>query len=444
MKKFIALLVAAVLIVSMVGVLTAFAGASISGNSEVYAGKTYKYTVKVSADGIYMMGNVSCGGVFSGSSVQFDGGSGAATNQSMSASVTITVTVSASAKPGDTGTISIDHGSYSYYDESGVPQESGISGSKTATVVVKSSSPSTSSGSHSTHAPATPTPAPTGWGLAAIDVPALAQGGQYDMQTPADAIVPTTLLASLKEKQGVLNVDFGTYTCTIDGAALGTLPEGITGIDLGLTLEKDEALSTAAGGVDAYQLHFKHAGDLPGRFTFRFKAEQNQPGDIVYLYYYYNESGVVEGKQQCVVDDEGYITVDIYHCSSYFVSNTLIEGAAGILTQPEPVATPELTPAPTVTPVAVPDKPATETDGLTVSALGPVEQWFGIPYAPLIAALIAAMLVSMLLTMMITRSGLFRRRPKAATAGADTMFAPETTDAAIVPDDDDKPDDDLE
>ena len=443
MKKFIALLVAAVLIVSMVGVITAFAGASISGNSEVYKGKTYKYTVKVSASGIYMMGNVVCGGVFSGSSVQFDGGSGASTNQSMSATVTITVTVSASAQPGETGTISIDHGSYSYYDESGNVQESGISGSKTATVVVASAStPRPASSSNSSQAPATPTPAPTGWALAAVEVPAIAQGGQYDMQMTDDTTVPAALLASLKEKQGVLNVDFGTYSCTIDGAAMGALPEGLAGIDLGLTMEKDAALSTAAGGVDAYQLHFKHAGALPGRFTFRIKAEQNKPGDIVYLYYYYSESGVVEGKQQCVVDDEGYITVDIYHCSSYFVSNTLIEGAAGILTQPEPSATPEVTPEPAATPEALPDKPATQTDGLTVSALGPVEQWFGIPYAPLIAALVAAALVSMLLTMMVTRSGLFRRRTKAAT-GVDGMFAPETTDAAIVPDDD-KPDDDLE
>jgi hypothetical protein len=253
----------------------------------------------------------------------------------------------------------------------------------------------------------------------------MAQGGQYDMQTPGDPTVPASVLASLKEKQGVLSVDFGTYSCTINGAALGTLPEGLTGINLGMTMEKDETLSAAAGGQDVYQLHFAHAGALPGRFTFRFKAEQHSPGDIVYLYYYYGESGVTEGVQQCVVDDEGYISVEIYHCSSYFMSNTLIEGAAGIVVQPEPEPTETAQPTASPTPT-----PAAQNGDLAASASGPAAQWFGVPYAPLIAALVAAALVSMLLTMLFTRSGLFKRRPKTAPEGVEP-----TED---MPDDDNK------
>jgi hypothetical protein len=135
MKKFIALLAAAVLIVSTLGVMTAFAGFSVpNASSGIKAGKTYTYTVKVTASGIDMFGNVNCGGVFSGSAVQFKAEGSGAQNESLSASVKITVTVSSSAKPGDTGTIYLSAASYSYYDDSGNVQESGIDGSKTFTV----------------------------------------------------------------------------------------------------------------------------------------------------------------------------------------------------------------------------------------------------------------------------------------------------------------------
>lgn len=441
MKKFIALLVAAVLIVSMVGVLTAFAGCGISGNSEVYAGSTYKYTGNASYTGADLVARLS--GL--GKDASFNKDSGGSGNGSLSGSCSISVTIPSDAAVGTKYTISLS-GQYSTVDEAGNPSDHSFSDSKTITVIAKPVStpkPSTSKPAStpkpSTSAPEGPTvtptatPAPTGWALAATEVPAMAQGGEYDMQITDDSVVPAAVLAAVKDKQGVLNVDFGTYSCTVNGAALSALPEGVAGIDLGMTMEKDAALSTAAGGTDVYQLHFKHSGALPGRFTYRFKAEQNKPGDVVYLYYYYNESGVTEGKQQCVVDADGYVSVDIYHCSSYFVSGTLIEGAAGIIAQPEPSATAEPTPTPAATPKA--------TDNLSVSALGPVEQWFGIPYAPLIAALVAMALLSMLLTMMITRSGLFKRRTRATAS--DSLFAPETPGNPIVPDDD-KTDDDIE
>ena len=86
-----------------------------------------------------------------------------------------------------------------------------------------------------------------------------------------------------------------------------------------------------------------------------------------------------------------------------------------------------------------------QSEGLTVSALNPVEKWFGVPYAPLIAALLGAVLLSMLLTMLFTRSGLFKRRSAAVAYFAD---APETKGPEMKPDDtadkaDDAPKDDM-
>ncbi len=431
MKKFVALLISAVLIVSMAGIMTAFAGASISGNSEVLKGKSYKYTAKVSVTGLDMVAKIE--GL--GQSASMDKNSGGGANGSLSASASITVSIPSSAQVGDKYTITLT-GQYSYYDDAGTLKAGKINESKTITVVAASTStpkPATSSSSSHSQAPATPTPAPTGWALAAIDVAALAQGGEYDMDAPEDGVVPGAVLSSLKDKQGVLSVDFGSYSCIIDGASLGTIPEDFAGIDLGLTTEKDPALSTAAGGADVYQLHFKYEGALPGRFTFRFKAEQSSPGDTVYLYYYYDASGIIEGKQACAVDDEGYVSVEIYHCSDYFLSEKLLEGAAGIIAQPEPAPSVELQPteAPAATPAVQAEESAKSNIG--VSAMSPVEQWFGVPYAPLIAALAAAMLLSMLLTMLTTRSGLFKKRVRAG-AGDCVIDVPET--AADKTDDD--------
>jgi len=433
MKKFMALLIAAVMIVSMIGVVTAFAGCSISGSSEVYAGSTYKYTGKASYTGYSLLGTIA--GL--GQTAILDDDNGSSTDAvSLSASASISVKIPANAAIGTTYTITLS-GSY----DNG--SANNFSTTKTITVVQKPVStprPATS---------ATATPEPSGWVLAAMEVPEMEQGGQYEMQITDDTVVPGTVLTALKEKQGVLAVDFGSYSCTIDGAGLGQIPEDLTGIDLGLTMEKDDALSTAAGGSDIYQLHFKHSGALPGCFTFKFKADQNSLGDVVYLYYYYDASGVVEAKQMCMVDEEGYITVNIYHCSSYFVSAALIEGAAGVLLQPEPEIEPEPTvelqptDAPVVSAPQAEVSQTNEADDLTVAALSPVEQWFGVPYAPLIAAMAAAMLLSMLLTMLFTRSGLFKRRPKAVAEAAYLDVAAEEM-AVDVPKEDEADDQSLD
>ena len=235
MKKFIALLAAALLIVSMVGVVTAFAGCSIDGKSNVYAGSTYKYTGNASYTGYSLLGKISG----FGQNATFDDDNGGTMDEvSISGSASISVKIPSDAAIGTTYTITLTG---SYDSASG---EHNFSDTKTITVVEKTSTPSTST----SHAAATPTPAPTGWALTAIDVAAMAQGGTYDFTVTDDPTVPAAVLASLKEKQGVLNVNLGSYTCTINGAALGTIPEGLAGIDLGLSMEKDEVLSASVGG----------------------------------------------------------------------------------------------------------------------------------------------------------------------------------------------------
>ena len=216
--------------------------------------------------------------------------------------------------------------------------------------------------------------------------------------------IPVEIYNTLREKKGKLTLNFGTYSCTLDGAALGELDEEEDELDLGLSFEGDEEYSAAVGGNDVYQLHFSHKGEFPGKISFTFKADKNSPGDTVYLYYYYSTSKVIAGIQSAVVDENGFVTFDIYHCSSYFVASALVEGAAGIVTQaePEPTPTPEPTAEPTPDPTPTPEP---EPNPLTAEP-----QTNGFPLAVLISVGIGAALLAVLFTMIVFRVGLFTKK----------------------------------
>ena len=151
-------------------------------------------------------------------------------------------------------------------------------------------------------------------------------GSLSSIQMPEDTLVPVSLLRVLKQTQCTLEIDMGGYICTINGRDLSEIPGDIKSVDIGMTMEKDAMLS-AACGADAYELRFNYHGQLPGLFTFRIKAEGSQPSDTIYVYYFDEEVGAFLGLQTAVVDDEGYVSFGITHCSSYYVSCSMIAGA---------------------------------------------------------------------------------------------------------------------
>ncbi len=117
-----------------------------------------------------------------------------------------------------------------------------------------------------------------------------------------------------------------------------SLSEALSSIDIGMTMEKDAAVSAACGG-SAYELRFNHHGSLPGTFVFRVNAEGASPGDTVYLYYLNEETGTFEGVHAAVVDGEGYVSLYISHCSSYYITDTIIESAENSFATPAPAVT---------------------------------------------------------------------------------------------------------
>lgn len=439
MKRFLPLLIVAILVVSIIAMTTAFAGVSISGNSEVLAGKTYTYTVKVTASGIFMMGNVKCDGIFSGSTVQFDAGSGSSSNESLSDTVKITVSVASNAKPGDTGRIYLANASYSYYDDGGAVKEKSLSGSKTCKVVEKAPTPTKDPN-------ATPRP-PEGWEIVENTMGDAEKGAVVKTEMEDDYKIPEKLLQKAVENENILEIDFGTYTCTIDPAELTDF-EGIKSLNLKLDFEKAAGLTEIAGEKDVYQLHFGHSGQLPGKLTFTFEATENKPGDTVYLYYYYGEADIVEGKMSAVVDENGMVTFDIYHCSSYFVTSEVLEGALSNFDTESAAKIEELTTAldekqAELDEVSVQIETLTSEKTTLESAVEEAEQQVTdleeaaakasaeanekdqskYSLVVLIAAVAAGILLAILLTMLFTKAGLFRKTDEEKAAKAEKMAA---------------------
>ncbi len=173
-----------------------------------------------------------------------------------------------------------------------------------------------------------PTETPAKWNALSAELDRLDKGGTLDISLSEAESLPASTLKALKTKQATLNIDFGDYSCTIDGNKLGAISDDSSVCQLAVSLEKDATISDAANGHDIYQLHFAQTGEMPGRFTYRFTASESQPGDTLYLYCYHALSGVTEYKQSAVVDESGCASFDIFEGLSYFVTASPIEEIA--------------------------------------------------------------------------------------------------------------------
>jgi len=171
----------------------------------------------------------------------------------------------------------------------------------------------------------TPTATPDAWAAVKEKISAATAGSTVDAES-ADGVLPSDILALLKQKGCILALNLGNGVCTIDGRNIGSVPEGP--LDLRLNLGKDETMSAAADGADLFQLDFGFGGELPGRVGYTMKADGCTVGETLYLYCYYPQAGAVEAIQQATVDADGNVSWQICHGQKYFVTRSLIGTAA--------------------------------------------------------------------------------------------------------------------
>ena len=338
-KRFVGVLTLIVFVVSSFNVTSASAAGAtikIEGPKEVYAGETYTYEVTVSSTCIKLRGILVSGGAFTGTTVESPEKTGDA-NAQLTIKESVAVTVDKDAKPGDSGLITVTAYKTAVNDDNTDYIFNEIKETFTATVAAKPAKKQKTAAEKpdETDKPkelAKPAETPQNDRDVLVNsINSLATGSVLKLPAELASCLPRAAFLALKQNGAVLNVDFGNYTCTIDGANIGELPSDFTQIDLSVSMAKEPSLSAAAGGFDEYQLHFAYSGDLPCRLVYNFPVAEHSPGETLYLYYYYELSDVIEGKRYAVVDERGYVSYDIYHCSSYFITSRLLDNATGAL-----------------------------------------------------------------------------------------------------------------
>ena len=123
------------------------------------------------------------------------------------------------------------------------------------------------------------------------------------------------------------------YSWTFEGSNLAGSENELTEVNLALTVnaieasELEELLGEDGSSEEAAGLviSFGHEGVLPSQASVRIyvgNQENVEPGDRIYLYYYNPENGKLETLPYSSgnkVDKDGYITVNLIHCSDYVV-----------------------------------------------------------------------------------------------------------------------------
>lgn len=134
------------------------------------------------------------------------------------------------------------------------------------------------------------------------------------------------------------------YSWSFSGSEMAAMDKEISGLDISLSIQKasdnkdlSEQLELETPSEEKNQnslvISFGHEGDLPAQASVRmYMGDMGyKEGDKLYLYYYNSETGKLDTlpySSEYVVDSEGYITVNIIHCSEYvLVPNKASAGA---------------------------------------------------------------------------------------------------------------------
>ena len=120
------------------------------------------------------------------------------------------------------------------------------------------------------------------------------------------------------------------YTWTFDTGEATDSEKKITDVNLSIDimpLSENEKINEELTDNQGFILSFGHNGDLPITARVRIYVgnfDNIKPGMKIYLYHYNKENGKLETlpfSSGYTVDEDGYITINIIHCSDYIVLN---------------------------------------------------------------------------------------------------------------------------
>lgn len=99
-----------------------------------------------------------------------------------------------------------------------------------------------------------------------------------------------------------------------------------TGIDIGAEVEQISTLLTEIGyGGISTTISFEHSGKLPGKTNVQFYVgDKFEKTEKVFYYYHNQQKNIFEKIGEYVVDNDGYVNVEMEHCSDYVLTNELV------------------------------------------------------------------------------------------------------------------------
>lgn len=149
--------------------------------------------------------------------------------------------------------------------------------------------------------------------------------------------LPEELLKKAKENGMDINVSVKdetgkeAYSWSFTSKELASSKRSLSDVNLGLSISKvkehetlNQLLQTTANAEKGFVIRYNHEGILPSQASVKLYVGnlENMEGNKVYLYYYNpdtNKLDTLPYSSNYSVDSDGYITLDLIHCSEYVV-----------------------------------------------------------------------------------------------------------------------------
>lgn len=114
-----------------------------------------------------------------------------------------------------------------------------------------------------------------------------------------------------------------SWTFDYDSIDASKVPEGGLNLAISFKTDKAEEIKKITGQDNALYISIDgYHGELPGPATVKtYVGNKYKNGEIVYIYYYNEETGKVElAGNSALVVREGYVEYELRHCSTYFIT----------------------------------------------------------------------------------------------------------------------------
>lgn len=124
------------------------------------------------------------------------------------------------------------------------------------------------------------------------------------------------------------NGSFG-YSWSFDKKAYNNFKEEFS-LDIDFTSDKEDKIDKIAGkNVPKEYISFDYHGDLPANTSVKVPTSKFKDTDKLYLYYYNDKTKKIEYVDSNIMVKNGYVTLNIKHCSDYFLTKAVVKDAEG-------------------------------------------------------------------------------------------------------------------